>query len=101
MVLSLPLFALETQPMNPTLNRFVRETERQFRGRMVTPKQLAAKPLTRDEYLDTAVISGYSLSDILHGRVTEANLDPAIIRAFQLQYPNAGGFVDFIKSHRD
>jgi hypothetical protein len=37
--------------------------------------------------------------DILHGRVGEADIDPEIIRAFRSQYPNAGEFVAFIRSH--
>jgi hypothetical protein len=31
--------------------------------------------------------------------VTESELDPAVLHAFHLQYPNAGDFVDFVRSH--
>lgn len=49
--------------------------------------------------MDTAALAGYSLADILHGRVAESDIDPEVIRAFHLQYPHTGGFVDFIRGH--
>jgi hypothetical protein len=85
--------------MNRVLQRFVSETEAEFAGRLKTPRDLMQRKTSQDEFLDTAVLAGYSVADILHGRVAETDIDSEVIRAFHLQYPHVGGFVDFIRSH--
>lgn len=85
--------------MNEVLERFVSETQTEFGGRLKTPRDLIQRKITQDELLDTAVLAGYSVADILHGRVAETDIDPEVIRAFHLQYPHAGGFVEFIRDH--
>jgi hypothetical protein len=85
--------------MNEVLHRFVSETQTEFEGRLKTPHDLIQRKTAQDDFLDTAVLAGYSLADIVHGRVAETDIDPEVIRAFHLQYPHAGGFVDFIRSH--
>jgi hypothetical protein len=85
--------------MNEVLQRFVSETQTEFEGRLKTPRDLIQRKTAPNEFLDTAVLAGYSLADILHGRVAETDIEPEVIRAFHLQYPHAGGFVDFVRSH--
>jgi hypothetical protein len=85
--------------MNEVLQRFVSETQTEFEGRLKTPRDLIQRKTAQNEFLDTAVLAGYSLTDILHGRVAESDIEPEVIRAFHLQYPHAGGFVDFVRSH--
>jgi hypothetical protein len=85
--------------MNDVLQRFVSETETEFEGRLKTPRELIQRKTGQDGFVDAAVLAGYSLADILHGRVAETDIDPEVIRAFRLQYPHAGGFVDFIRGH--
>jgi hypothetical protein len=85
--------------MNEKLQRFVSETQTEFEGRLKTPRDLIQRRTAQDEVVDVAVLGGYSLTDILHGRVAETDIDPEVIRAFRSQYPNAGDFVAFIRSH--
>jgi hypothetical protein len=85
--------------MNEVLQEFVSETQTEFNGRLKTPRDLIQRKITQDEFLDTAVLAGYSVADILHGRVAETDIDPEVIRAFHLQYPHAGEFIDFIRDH--
>jgi hypothetical protein len=85
--------------MNERLQRFVSETQSEFAGRLKAPRDLIQRGTTQDEFVDVAVLGGYSLADILHGRVAEADIDPEVIRAFRSQYPHAGDFVAFIRSH--
>jgi hypothetical protein len=85
--------------MNEVLEKFVSETRTEFEGRLKTPRDLIQRKTGQDEFVDTAILAGYSLADILRGNVAEAEIDPEVIRAFRLQYPHAGGFVDFIRSH--
>jgi hypothetical protein len=85
--------------MNDALQQFVSETEAQFQGRLKTPRQLIQREVSRDEFVDTAVVAGYSLADILDGRAAESDIDPQVIHAFHLQYSHAGEFVHFVQSH--
>jgi hypothetical protein len=85
--------------MNSVLRRFVSETQTEFENRLKSPHNLIQRGTTQDEFVDVAVLGGYCLADILHGRVPETAIDPEVIRAFRLQYPNVGGFIEFIRSH--
>jgi hypothetical protein len=85
--------------MNDFLRRFVSETEIQHGGHLRTPAELFQRKSSADELLDTAVLSGYSVSDILSGKATEADIDPKVLEAFHRQFPNVGNFVDFVHSH--
>jgi len=85
--------------MNDVLQKFVADTKAQFAGRMKTPRDLMQNPPGQGDFVDVAVLGGYSLRDILHGRIAEADIDPAVIRAFHQQYPHAGEFIDFIWQH--
>lgn len=85
--------------MNQKLRAFVSETNAEFAGRMKTPHDLFQRKAAPRDFTDIAVLGGYSIADILAGHVQEADIDPEVIRAFHLQYPNAGEFIDFIRSH--
>ena len=85
--------------MNEILSQFVKETEAQYAGRLRKPAELFRRESTSEELLDIAVLSGYSVSDILSGKVANTDIDPRILEAFGKQYPHAGDFVGFIRSH--
>lgn len=85
--------------MNGLLSQFVEETEAQYAGRLRKPEELFRKEYSSEELLDVAVLSGYSISDILSGKVANTDIDPRILAAFGKQYPHAGDFVGFIRSH--
>jgi len=85
--------------MNELLSQFVKETETQFAGRMRKPEELFRREANSEELLDIAVLSGYSVADIVAGKVAESDIDPRVLEAFGKQYPHAGDFVGFIRSH--
>ncbi len=56
-------------------------------------KQRAPAPPGAGERLDTAVIGGIQVSDIIHQKIAERQIPPDVLRAFHQQYPNHGSFV--------
>jgi hypothetical protein len=85
--------------VNEVLAQFVNETEMQHVDKLRKPAELFRRESSSEELLDIAVISGYSISDILSGKVTDGDIDPRVLEAFGKQYPNAGHFIPFIRSH--
>jgi len=85
--------------MNQVLQQFVADTGTKFSERLRTPRDLIQRRTDPSDFVDTAVLGGYSVADILHGNVSSTDIDPEIIRAFRLQYPHAGDFVDFVRDH--
>jgi hypothetical protein len=61
--------------------------------------------LSDQEWLDSATLAGTSLADILYavrsGSITESDIDPQVLKAFHLQYPHVGNFVEFVQAHED
>lgn len=45
----------------------------------------------QEEFLDTAVIGGLEVKDILAGKIAESRVPPDVLRAFHDQYPGLGG----------
>jgi hypothetical protein len=85
--------------VNEVLSQFVKETEAQYVDDLRKPAELFRRESSSEELLDIAVLSGYSISDILSGKVTDDDIDPRVLEAFGKQYPNAGHFISFIRSH--
>ena len=85
--------------MNKVLSQFVKKTEAQYAGRLRKPEELFRRGYTSEELLDIAVLGGYSVSDILAGKVAESDIDPRVLEAFSKQFPHVGNFIDFIQSH--
>jgi hypothetical protein len=58
------------------------------------PTDLLNRLLTDSEYVDTAVIGGVELKDIIAGKLAESRIAPDVVHAFHEQYPNIKeGFV--------
>jgi hypothetical protein len=89
--------------MNPRLEDFVSNTRERF-GPLTTQWQRQLFPhLSGEEWLDTATLAGMSIADIIHavrfGDLSESDIDPQVLKAFHLQFPHVGNFVDFVQSH--
>jgi len=72
--------------MQPRFQRFLDETrivpDKGWKERLLGNKSSARL------CLDLAYLGGQSLADILAGRVTDNDLDPKILKAYHLQYPD-------------
>lgn len=86
--------------MNDRLRQLVTETNARFGSRLHSARELLDEPQSSDQLLDAAVIGGYGLHDILAGKVRDHQIAPIVIEAFHRQYPQAGGFVDFVRAHK-
>jgi hypothetical protein len=85
--------------MNEVLERFVGETQAQFSGRLKRPADIFRRTSSSEELLDISILGGYSIADISSNKVSPHDIDPKILEAFHQQYPHAGDFVGFIRSH--
>jgi hypothetical protein len=85
--------------VNEALSQFVAETQAMYAHRLRKPEELFHRESNFAELLDIAVLSGYSVADIVSGKVIERDIDPRVLDAFHKQYPNAGDFIPFIRSH--
>jgi hypothetical protein len=86
--------------MNDPLRQFVADTNARFGRSLRSPRELFNQHLTADQSLDSAVIGGYGVRDILAGKVHESQISPLVIKAFHSQYPHTGDFVDFVRDHK-
>lgn len=87
--------------MRKDLEKFVRDTQRNHSGRMKKPADLFSRRLSAREWVDSAVIGGATLEDVLNGRVTDADLDPKVIEAFHRQYPGLESFSERARDMAD
>lgn len=85
--------------MNDILQHFIVETHTRFKGRLCSTDKLFGDCAAKEELLDTAVVGGYGLQDILAGRVNDSEIPPIIKEAFHAQYPHAGSFATFVREH--
>jgi hypothetical protein len=86
--------------MNERLQQLVAETNARFGGRLRSTRELFDEEPAADQALDAAVIGGYGLHDILAGKVRDSQIAPVVIKAFHLQYPHVGSFVEFVRDHK-
>ncbi|MBS4029232.1 MAG: hypothetical protein KGZ58_11445 [Ignavibacteriales bacterium] len=58
--------------------------------------------VTKEDKIDAATLGATPIIErILQGNITDEDFDPNIIRAFHLQYPHKGSFVESVKEHAD
>jgi hypothetical protein len=90
---------------NRKLADFVRTTRRDY-GRCPGWKSELFPEVSSQEWLDTAVLAGESVHDLIDaihaGRLNDTHIDSQVLRAFRLQYPNVQEpFVGFVRAHSD
>jgi len=66
------------------------------------PADLLTRGVSKDDFIDSAIIGGVTIADVLAGRINDHQIAPDVIRAFHDQYPNIqGSFVDAVKRLHD
>ncbi|MFZ0745660.1 MAG: hypothetical protein WAM85_14710 [Terracidiphilus sp.] len=76
---------------------------RDHQGPLKKPADLARRALAAEDFVDSAVIGGIELSDILAGKIEESQIPKDVLEAFHAQYPQYGSsFVDAVEHlHND
>lgn len=87
------------QTNREVLDKFVSET-RAAHGHLRSDwRTVFSRPLSNEDWLDSAVLSGVRLSEILAGHVSDADIDPQVLEAFHRQYPNIENFTEFVREN--
>lgn len=61
------------------------------------PQDLLRRAVSSEDYVDTAIIGGVSLADLIAGRVAEEQIPSIVIDAYKLQYPRLAEHWTFIQ----
>jgi hypothetical protein len=60
------------------------------KGPLKKPSDLLRRAISSEDFIDTAVIGGMAVADILAGRIAEWQIPPGVVEAFRAQYPQYG-----------
>jgi hypothetical protein len=61
------------------------------------PEELLRRRLSDEDYIDGAVIGGVDITDVIAGKVSEAQIPHDVLEAFHFQYPRQQGFVEAVQ----
>jgi len=78
--------------------RLSREYEA-IKGRLKKPAELLLRGVTKDDFVDSAIIGGVAIADIIAGKISEHQIPDGVLHAFHLQYPNETDFVSTVQHH--
>lgn len=71
-----------------------------YKGKLKTPFDLLHRAASSETFLDTAVVGGVSVADIIAGRIEEDRIPHSVINAFHLQFPQYGAsFTSAVREH--
>lgn len=65
--------------------RWAEEIDKRM-GQLKTPLDVMRRHVSGEDYIDSAILAGVSISDILAGQVAESHVPPQVIEAFHDQY---------------
>lgn len=60
------------------------------------PQDLLSRPVSSEDYVDSAVIGGAAVKDIVAGKVAESQIPDDVIRAWKLAYPGESAHNQFV-----
>jgi hypothetical protein len=63
------------------------------------PADLFRRAVSNEDCVDSALIGGVMLMDVIAGKVAEHQIPNDVVEAFHLQYPNQGDFVNTVREH--
>jgi hypothetical protein len=70
---------------------------RKHRGVLSKPADLLRRAASSEDFVDSAVVGGVTVADILAGKIAEWQIPPDVIEAFHSQYPQHGtSFVEAV-----
>ena len=67
--------------------RWQQEVEN-LKGKLKCPRDLLMREMSPEDFLDTAVVGGVSVGEIVAGKISELQIPENVKEAFHLQYPN-------------
>lgn len=62
------------------------------------PHDLIARRLSNEDYIDSAMVGGATVADIIAGDISERQIPPSVLQAYHLQYPHGNGFVEAVRN---
>lgn len=66
-------------------------------NRLKSPRDLLFRAVPADDFIDSAIIGGISVAEIIHGKIAEWQIPPDVVDAFHRQYPQYGqSFVEAV-----
>lgn len=84
--------------MNPDFEERWRKEIAKRKGQLKKPIELLRRSVSAEDYIDSAVIAGVELTDIIAGKVAESRIPDQVIEAFHEQYPQYGSsFVEAVQ----
>ena len=72
---------------------------RLLQGQRKTPMDLLRRATSNEDYVDTAVIGGIQLWEIVKGKVAEHQIPADVLKAFHQQYPHLDSFTHTVQDH--
>lgn len=79
--------------------------EKEIEGRrepLKKPADLLRRALSSEDFLDSAVIGGVGVAEIIAGKVAESQIPADVVEAFRMQYPQHGSsFVEAVQGLYD
>src|SRR5258708_38768139 len=73
--------------MRPEYQSRWKEEIRKLQGVLKTPNDLMRRAVSAEDFMDTAVIGGISVADLIEGRISESQIPQDVRDAFEAQYP--------------
>ncbi len=69
------------------------------KGALRKPADLLRRAASSEDFIDSAIIGGVSIADVLAGKIVERQIPSNVIEAFHAQFPNHGSdFVEAVNS---
>jgi hypothetical protein len=70
----------------------IRRTKKLFK-----PNDLLRRAVANEDFVDSAIVGGTAVADIIAGKISESQIPQDVLDAFHAQYPQNGSFVESVQ----
>jgi hypothetical protein len=68
-----------------------------LQGKLAKPQEVLRRSLGDEDFIDSAIIGGTAVTEIIAGKISESQIPQDVRAAFHAQYPQNGHFVDAVQ----